>query len=47
MWSIEANFLATWKGSLKLVDAVATNPIRLVTAARAEIRVIGSIFAIY
>ena len=40
--SSEANFRATWNGSLKLVLAVATSPIRSVTVARADRSVSGS-----
>jgi len=42
MWSSDANLRATWYGSLKLVDAVATRPMRCVTAASADSSVIGS-----
>lgn len=38
----EAKRRAMWKGWSKVVDAVATRPMRSVTAARAESRVKGS-----
>ena len=42
MWSSEPNWRAMVKGSLKLVLAVATSPIRSVTAAMAPSTVTGS-----
>ena len=42
MWSREAKRRATWNGWSKVVEAVATSPIRSVTMASAESRVNGS-----
>lgn len=41
-WSSEANFRATWKGSLKVVETVAISPMCSVATASAESRVSGS-----
>ena len=42
MWSSEAYLRAMWNGSLYVVEAVATRPMRLVTAASADRSVSGS-----
>ena len=46
-WSSEANLRATWKGKLKLVEAVAMRPMLRVTADSAASRVMGSKLATY